>query len=369
MRNLFISILSGCLLSFSCGGEIPVEKAPPDFGDGSFGSGKKSNYAIVETYFGTDRNALNASSDLEFGIDRAELKYGKCEVSIPHKHEVGNIERPSIWKLEFVEDPTKHVVVLSKEILDPKQLFNSIEEEFKHKAFLFVHGYNVSFEEAAHRTAQMAYDLEFQGIPFFYSWPSQGKTKSYVHDSQNIEYSVPHIEEFIERVMTDLPCHELFIIAHSMGNRGLTKAMVNIYEKEPYYIDRIKEVILTAPDIDAQIFKRDIAPKLVSEDRSITLYASSADLALKASKAVNGYQRAGDTGDDIVVIDGIETIDASNLKTEFMGHSYFGEAKSVIDDIEVIIELGLNANDRKGLIKVDSRDGAYWKFDDPSVLD
>lgn len=44
----------------------------------------------------------------------------------------------------------------------------------KKQAFVFVHGFNVTFEEAAWRTAQMAYDLAFDGAPMFYSWPSRG---------------------------------------------------------------------------------------------------------------------------------------------------------------------------------------------------
>ena len=51
-------------------------------------------------------------------------------------------------------------------------------------AFLFIHGYNVTFEGAARRTAQMAYDLGFNGAAVFYSWPSQGTPTAYTIDEQ-----------------------------------------------------------------------------------------------------------------------------------------------------------------------------------------
>ena len=35
------------------------------------------------------------------------------------------------------------------------------------QAFVFVHGYNVLFEDAVYRTAQLAYDLGFEGAPIF----------------------------------------------------------------------------------------------------------------------------------------------------------------------------------------------------------
>ena len=34
---------------------------------------------------------------------------------------------------------------------------------FPRQAFVFLHGYNVTFEAAAYRTAQIAYDLRFDG--------------------------------------------------------------------------------------------------------------------------------------------------------------------------------------------------------------
>ncbi|WP_429550866.1 alpha/beta hydrolase [Paraburkholderia sp. MM5477-R1] len=40
---------------------------------------------------------------------------------------------------------------------------------------LFIRGFKVGFVDAARRTAQMAYDLGFDGAPVFFSWPSQGQ--------------------------------------------------------------------------------------------------------------------------------------------------------------------------------------------------
>ena len=48
-----------------------------------------------------------AKTDLAYGNDRGELALGTCEVSIPKDHEVGELESPSIFKLEFNEDPTQ----------------------------------------------------------------------------------------------------------------------------------------------------------------------------------------------------------------------------------------------------------------------
>ena len=39
---------------------------------------------------------------------------------------------------------------------------------------VFVHGFNVNFEDAVYRTAQITYDLQFDGAPFLFSWPTSG---------------------------------------------------------------------------------------------------------------------------------------------------------------------------------------------------
>ena len=58
------------------------------------------------------------------------------------------------------------------------------------EAFVFVHGYNNSFKAAAFRTAQIAYDLEFEGAAICYSWPSQGGEvlglPSYAKDEEQV---------------------------------------------------------------------------------------------------------------------------------------------------------------------------------------
>jgi esterase/lipase superfamily enzyme len=65
-----------------------------------------------------------------------------------------------------------------------------VNKSGKKSAFIFVHGYNVTFEDAARRTAQMSYDLSFDGAPVFYSWPSQGSLGDYLKDGSCAKFPV-----------------------------------------------------------------------------------------------------------------------------------------------------------------------------------
>ena len=342
-------------------GAIPVKMSPVP-------EEKRAEYAKVRVFFVTDRNPTGETKPGKmFGDNRSSnLTYGTCEVSIPKDHRTGELETPSIWLLEIREDPTKHVVLQSTVIKSRDKFFSEVatrvHQSKSGKAFLFVHGYNVTFADAARRTAQITYDLDFDGAPTFYSWPSQGAIAAYTIDEQNIEWAQPNLKNFLEDFFAHSGSKDVYLIAHSMGTRALTRAIASLLNEKPTLRSRLKEVILAAPDIDADIFKRDIAPALTATGSPITLYASSRDRALVASRKVHGNPRAGDTHQGVVIVPGIETVDATHVDTDFLGHSYLSENKSVLSDIFNLIRHGKRADQRFDLRAVDLQEGRYWEF-------
>ncbi|MFH1268329.1 MAG: alpha/beta hydrolase, partial [Planctomycetota bacterium] len=259
-----------------------------------------------------------------YGNQRGEMEMGTCEVSIPRGHEVGEVERPSVFRFEFREDPRRHVVLLAVEEQAADAFFADlqarVEASQKKEAFVFVHGYNVTFDEAAQRTAQLAHDLKFDGAPIFFSWPSQGEVLQYAVDETNIVWAVPHLKEFLAGIAKRSNAEAVHVIAHSMGNRALTSALEMLSRERRSELPLFREVVLAAPDIDAEVFRRDIVPAIVPTADRVTLYASSNDEALKLSKTIHGYRRAGDSGSQLLVVPGVDTIDVSTVDTSLLGH-------------------------------------------------
>src|SRR5262249_1773862 len=143
-----------------------------------------------------------------------------------------------------------------------------------------VHGFNVPFVDAALRAAQMAYDLRIDGAPVLYSWPSQANLARYKIDENNAEWTIPHLEAFLGDLATQSGARSIYLVAHSMGNRPLTRALKDIAMKmgngtKPPF----QEILLTAPDIDAAVFA-DLAREFRRAGDRVTLYASSNDRAL-----------------------------------------------------------------------------------------
>ncbi|MDE1180987.1 alpha/beta hydrolase [Paraburkholderia sp.] len=326
-------------------------------------------YAVMRVFFGTDRKVAtkkNGSPDVE-SSESGPMSFGSVDVSIPRNHVVGTIESPSVLRMEFHRDPERHVSIL-KVAVTP---YDQFRDELRTKALnaatpsvlLFIHGYNVSFEDAALRTAQMAYDLDFAGAPVFFSWPSRGTLAGYFADEQAIERAQPDIEKFVGQVLAASPGAYLYVIAHSMGNRGMTRALMNFAHNHPDQASRLREIVLAAPDIDTDVFMHQIAPGLVSIGAPVTLYASSNDRALTLSRLFHGGgPRAGDSGENLVLLKGIETIDVTNVDTDLTGHSYVGDRRTILSDLYYIIQSDARAAKRFGL-KDQTRNGSvYWVF-------
>lgn len=298
--------------------------------------------------------------------DRGPMDLGVCQVSIPKRHEAGKVERPTVWRLELQEDPLKHVMLLEIVPQPADEYFGSLRQTVgrspRKEAFVFIHGYNVSFEDAARRTAQLAYDLNFEGAPIFFSWPSQASVLQYAVDETNVAWAVPHIKEFLVSVARQSGAESVHLIAHSMGNRGLTSALVILAHQMKSEMPMFHEVVLTAPDIDADVFQRDIAPVIAGAGRRVTLYASSSDEALVLSRKVHGYPRAGDSGQNLCVYPGIDTIDVSGVDTSLVGHSYYGSNRTVLTDIFHVLRESLPAENRAWLAPMVLRDLRYWVF-------
>jgi esterase/lipase superfamily enzyme len=301
-----------------------------------------------------------------YGNDRGELELGTCEVSVPKEHETGALESPSVLRLEFRQDTKRHVVLLGVHPESPSSFYadlhKCIEGSDRKEAFVFVHGYNVGFETAVRRTAQIAYDLKFQGAPIVYSWPSQEGLFSYTVDETNVVWTVPHLKEFLVAVAEQSGATAIHLIAHSMGNRALTSALRELVMDRNSKCPQFHEVILTAPDIDAEVFRRDIAPAIVQSADRVTLYASSNDEALVASRTVHGYRRAGESGDNVVIVPGVDTVDVSEIDTSLIGHSYYGSNSTVLADLFELMQGSKPPDQRQWLQSMRLGALKYWKF-------
>lgn len=308
----------------------------------------EKSFSEVEIFFATDRKKTeNVAPDQRFGPQRNRegdhLAYGKATVTIPLNHKPGTVERPKWWKLEFKEDQEKHVVLLEPELMDEDSFYSSMRQSSNsrpsNELLMFVHGFNVKWGDAMRRTGQISHDLGFGGVTFCYSWPSQGNVAKYSIDRQNAEWASANLAKILSDISDKARFGKVHIVAHSMGTYVLTNALQKA--KESGGDVNFDNIILAAPDIDRDIFTNWL-PLVSGNIKRLTMYASSDDAALKISQQFNGSPRVGMSGADLFVkSDEMDTINASGIDTSFLGHSYYGSHKIVLDDIGSTIILGL----------------------------
>jgi esterase/lipase superfamily enzyme len=326
---------------------------------------RNPNLSYVRVFYSTDREQVTLPGlPPEYGPGRSkdgELHYGECEISIPKTHKLGKLESPSILRLEFSPDPQKHIVLASIESLEEeaflKTVSDAVVESATREAFVFVHGYNVKFEDAARRTGQIAFDLNFVGAPIFYSWPSNGRAEEYTFDETNAQWSQDHFKRFLCLLAQHVAAAKIHVIAHSMGNRVVCGALKELSLQADNPV-ALSQIVLAAPDMDADTFK-ELAAMLGKLSKNVTLYQSSKDKALMASKKIHGNPRAGEP---VLVIQGMDTIDASSVDTDFLGHGYFADTWALLSDIHALLANAEPAARRVGMEIRQTAAGAYYAF-------
>lgn len=323
----------------------------------------------IPVFYGTDRARGGDTPARYFGGTRGTLSLGIAEVSVPTRgRDLGELTSPSWWRLEFSANPEKHVILKTVAALGRDAFVTSLKDSLaaagERDVLIFVHGYNVTFEDAARRAGQLAVDLKFAGRTLLYSWASAADTKKYTVDESTIDWSRDNFEAFLQLALGEVGAGKVHIIAHSMGNRAVINTLERVMSWQlPAGAAKLGQIIFAAPDIDRDRFVQ-LAAKFRGCAARVTLYASSRDVALLASKFVHGYPRAGEAGDALTVVDGIDTIDASLVDTSLVGlhHSYFGEKRSILNDMFNLISQQLAPDQRFDLQAAGDALRKYWSY-------
>lgn len=340
------------------------------------------DWDVVPVFYGTDRLRKAEAKRISYASDRGRrLELGKALVTIPKSHQVPNIERPfairvpyfQVTVYEGAEDPKQHFTIKEIGTLSAEDFVTQSRERilgsrsFKDQAIVFVHGYNTDFDFALYRSAQMAYDLRFDGATFLYSWPSAGDFTGYVYDRESSEQAEPYLRDFLDMVMRDTGARSVSIIAHSMGNLPLLRVLQTLGPNLPADV-RLNQIILAAPDVDRDVFTN-LAASIKPYGRGVTMYCSSNDKAMQMARRVaGGIPRAGDiSADGPVVVQGIDTIDVSaTSSTEYLAlnHSSYAESSALLNDIGLLLQTGERPPDARVPIleRVATPKGDFWRY-------
>lgn len=323
--------------------------------------GAEAEACAIEVYFATNRQPAGPG-EAWFSADPATgLTQGVARVTIPvARHRLGRLEQRPWWKpWGDKADPRRYVVLHDVEALSGAKFLARLAADAEARAGLlvFLHGYNVSFEAAARRAAQLASDLNFPGRVVLFSWPSRGTLLGYSADEERALLSAHGLRELLASLQGG-SWQKLHLLAHSMGNRVVLHGLADGDWPTP----RLDQVMFVAADVYTDLFRQRF-PTIAGRGARYTSYASRHDRALFFSSLLHRAERVGAIDVAPFTIEGLETVDASAVDTGLLGlgHGYFAEQRSVLTDIGLLARLGLGATDR-GLKQ--HQQPPHWRFPD-----
>lgn len=311
------------------------------------------------TYRKIKTGSIPGCSNSFYGSEKdSEGKYGICSVSVPAIHDIGIID----YKASKNTDSDKFFRFSKFEYHNKDSFSEQIKNSKFPEILLFVHGFNVRFEEAVLRAAQIQYDLKFPGKTVLFTWPAGSKEgvmnkinikKTYGFNRENAKKSIPDFKNFLRELKNT--GKKIHIIVHSMGHQIVIPAIAELSkEGEDKFIS---ELVLNAPDYDADDFKRK-ANSLKKVSKRITVYCSPGDNALIASSQVNENKRLGSckriSGIDMI---NVNPVDSPVLGIGGLGHGYYS-SRPIITDLYQLI-LGVDARKRLFIRKSYTRNEDY----------
>jgi esterase/lipase superfamily enzyme len=230
---------------------------------------------------------------------------------------------------------------------------------------VFIHGFNVSFDEAISTAKSLAKAYITPNSPIkrivIFTWPSNGKTLDYREDRRDAEISgyalgraifkfTDFMSEFFkgsrDNPEQEQPCsNNVHLMCHSMGGYVLESALQMMSQQSAPMRTVFKEILLMAPDVDWNALEK---PKALYNITSICervhIYYNKYDMALSISETTKnaanrlgkyGPQQSSNIPENISIID-VSDIHLRGLVDRIKSHSYFTLPR-IVSDVQGVL--------------------------------
>ncbi len=241
----------------------------------------------VDLLVATTRAPVIEPPGVMFGGSRGRgLDFADIAVSIPPDgaRQPGDIQIAS----SPPGNPEHDFVILRADRMDLAQAKANFDARIRRipgrRVLVFVHGFNTRFEEAVYRFAQIVHDARVNVAPVLFTWPSGGNVTDYVYDRDSAVYSRDALEAVLQALANDPSVDSISILAHSMGSYLVVEALRQMSIRDHGLPPKIRDVMMASPDIDIDVFRRQIAEiDAGRRPAQFTLFVSRDDRALGLS--------------------------------------------------------------------------------------
>ncbi len=274
--------------------------------------------------------------------------------------------------------------------LGSKAMFSDLQREMLQRSdvCVFVHGFNVAWEDAVGSALALQLMLDRDGIGdpeqkttiVLFTWPSDGLALPFVsYKSDRSEaagsgYAFArgllklrdHLAALADRAGGTRCPQDLHLLCHSMGNYVLQNALERLRSFTPgTALPRLFEhIFLCAPDVDADVLEPGKPMGDLHElARTVTVYHNTGDVALHVSDYTKGNpDRLGSHGATRAAMlpDKVHQVNCSAIVGGLVEHSYYLDGR-VNDDILRSID-GYAADDATRTREPVAGGGHRWRL-------
>jgi esterase/lipase superfamily enzyme len=180
---------------------------------------------------------------------------------------------------------------------------------------------------------------------------------------------MPHFTNFLDSINKAFPAMPVSLAGYSLGSRFVTEGIA-FFRREGCN-NCFGRAVLFAPDV----FTADLRSTLTASNlcsgkpranpiasAPVLLYVSNNDRALRQSEKFHRNQRAGQAGGDLILCNGVDTVDVSYLKSGGKsGHGYLLDPR-VLQDAAAAFAGVPPASPSRGLKQVSRTGGVYYEL-------
>ncbi len=360
-----------------------TDRAPVPRKDGGISYGYERSHSLA---FGSCAVEIGRNVDWETLVANSTVH--KRSVKLPMKvrsiRELGRLHPTPLPLMdvggELMDDPDALAQQLALAAVFGQEVRRRLALTPVKEAYLFVHGYNNTFDYAAEVLAEFWHFGGRPGVPILYTWPSgsPGLLRGYTHDRESGEFTIYHLKQLIRALATIPELRRINVIAHSRGTDVAASALRELLIEErgagrvARESFRIGHVVLASPDVDIDVSaQRFTAERFHRACESLTVYVSGKDKAigladwLFRSRRRLGQIRPEDLTETqkkgLGLIPTVYIVDC-RVKSGFLGHSYFHSSPAVSSDL--ILALRYGAAPGSPGRPLEQAFPGYWVLDD-----
>jgi esterase/lipase superfamily enzyme len=340
-----------------------TDRAPEtdEAGNLRYGYNRSNSVSVGTTVVNLGENAT--WEDL-VEASRTHTRFGKFELALVSIEEITRLPpTPIPYEVidgEVVEDPEALAARKASVALLQAEVDRRLALTPRKDAYIYVHGYHNTFEDAAFALAELWHFFGREGLPIVYTWPAgYPGIFGYTYDRESSEFTVFHLKQLIKWLAEQPEIENIHLIAHSRGTDVALSAFreLVIWARgaglDPREHFKIKNFVLAAADVDLQVVSQRIgAERVALAVDQATVYASPGDEAIGFAETLFASPR-GRVG--TVAIGDLTEVEKRRMKANAArvtvvnfegestgyGHDYFRTNPAVSSDLVLMIRYGI----------------------------